>query len=198
MTRSCCPTCGSLLRTPARTSARVPYSPAALAQIRAGASAAALGWDQSFYETICRRHGLAAMPAAVPLIAQPAPAADQTATPSQAVSAQAPRRLAKVRRQQFTYALPADIWHALKHRAEAAKLPLSTFLREAILRACADDAPLPDWRRCGKLSERHVSVALSPAELGEISAASRRGSYKTGADFIRRIFASMFPSEDPA
>lgn len=56
--------------------ARAPYNRDTLALIRQGASASSLGWEQSFYTSICRRHGIepavAAVTTAVPA-AEPTP-----------------------------------------------------------------------------------------------------------------------------
>jgi len=43
-----------------------PYTRDTLALIRDGASAADLGWDQNFYVSICRKHGLAGVAPAPP------------------------------------------------------------------------------------------------------------------------------------
>jgi len=50
-----CPTCGQPMQG-ARE--RAPFNPHALTRIKNGATAAELGWDQSFYESVCRKHGL--------------------------------------------------------------------------------------------------------------------------------------------
>jgi hypothetical protein len=45
---------------------RAPYNSDALQRIRKGASARDLGWDQPFYERVCRAQGIAPVAVAVP------------------------------------------------------------------------------------------------------------------------------------
>lgn len=91
MTSACarCPTCGQPVPGVAPVP-RAPYNPSALVRIKSGATAFDLGWDQNFYERVCREHGLA--PVHMPDGVTPRPNLPPPAVPATPLSAAAAAR----------------------------------------------------------------------------------------------------------
>jgi hypothetical protein len=56
-----------------------PYNPSTLELIRAGASSRELGWDASFYASVCRKHGIEGVPYPTVKATLPLPADDPNA-----------------------------------------------------------------------------------------------------------------------
>lgn len=163
------------------------YNPDTLKRIRAGACAADLGWSETFYRDVCRKHGIEAMPSpdisrtlsslsiASPPTAKPYPAP---------LCAEPPLAGPKT---GHSVAVTADMLCDLKDAADAACTSMASIARKAVMDAVDLGDALPFYRPEKQLNA-YLTVTFTVAQFSELEAYVEGIGIKFGV-FVRRAVA---------
>lgn len=160
------------------------YNPDTLKRIRRGARACDLGWDEAFYSSVCRRHGIE--PIASPkthVTPEIAATALATAPPAPASSRHKTRLMSG-----YTVGVTADTLCAVRDAASEQGVSISTFVRTAMFAAVKLGNLLPVEPRPTRPQTSYVSPTLSDEQVERFKAASTSMKL-TLPKFIRRAVA---------
>lgn len=163
---------------------RADYNPDTLNKIRTQrVNARDLGWDESFYRTVCRRHGIEPVASStLPVVV--APPASSASPPKSAVQL-ARERARPPQREPETIAVPSKLFDAIKACCTARGISTAQFIRESIKNASTNlDALGPSPRGQGRPCNGTVSTSLTKDEIALCETiAKSRGC--TAQEFMR-------------
>lgn len=167
-----------------------PYCPEALIKIRNGATAHMLGWDQTFYASVCRKHGIeGALPTSVaPAVVAPAPV-DVVPPPVKKRKAAAGAQT----NECITVSLPLAHHRRIKAICDAGGgkrgTSVSAQVRGFIDRALAANT-LPIWRGDPNDNLRVYATVTCPIATVDMIDAQSKALGIHRAEFIRRAIAA--------
>lgn len=151
-----------------------PYTPSALARIRAGATAAELGWSQSMYESVCRRNAIPVQTLSQDEIEGPPPVTRPIRRP--------PPDLPKIRKgtaiHKSVSLLPATD-AAIREMALREECKISPILERILLFEIADENPnseLYELRTVIKGRSATLNIMLEQTTFDDLYEIAKRAS----------------------